>query len=131
MLLADTSAWIEYLRGTGSPEAIRLREAIRAREVVVVDPVLGEVMSGARRDLVLRTQRLLEAQHLEALAPKRDWLDAAEMYRELRWRGLTVRAFVDAVIAAAALRLELPVLHRDRDFDVIAAHTDLQLVPVD
>jgi predicted nucleic acid-binding protein len=128
VLLADTSAWIEFLRGTGSLEGGRLRRAIADREVVVVDPVFLEVAAGAARHAVGRTQRLLEAQHQEALAPKLDWLDAAVIYRELRWRGVTVRSQVDALIAAVAIRLGLPVLHRDRDFGRIAEHTALEVV---
>ncbi|MDY7106551.1 MAG: PIN domain-containing protein [Actinomycetota bacterium] len=128
MILADTSAWIEFLRATGSPEALRLRRAIADREVVVVDPVVMEVMAGARRGAVDRTKLLLESQHAEALQPKLDWLDAATIFRELRRSGVTVRSQVDALIAAAAIRLDLPVLHRDRDYDAIAQHTTLRVV---
>jgi predicted nucleic acid-binding protein len=131
MLLADTSAWIDYLKGTGSPVAQRLRRAIASNEVVVVDPILLEVMAGARHDTVARTQRLLEAQHLEAVAPRLDWLDAAAIYRQLRWQGVTVRSQIDALIAAVAIRLDLPVLHHDRDYGQIAHCTALQLVPVE
>jgi predicted nucleic acid-binding protein len=130
MLLADTSAWVDYLRGTGSPQARRLRQGLSQREVVVIDPVLLEVMAGARRTAVAQTRRLLEAQRHEALAPTLDWLDAAVIYRELRWRGVTLRSQIDALVAAAAIRLGLPVLHRDRDFGPIADHTALQLVEV-
>lgn len=129
MLLADTSAWVEFLRGTDSAQARRMREALTGREVVVIDPILLEVMAGARRDAVARTQRLLVAQRVEALTPRLDWLDAARIYRELRWRGETLRSQVDALIAAVALRLDVPVLHRDRDFDTIANHTPLRTVP--
>ncbi len=128
MLLADTSAWIEYLKATGSFESLRLRRAIAEEEVVVIDPVLLEVMAGTRRDAILPIRRLLEAQHHEALAPKLDWLDAATIYRELRWQGVTVRSQIDALIAAVAIRLGVPVLHRDRDFGQIADHTTLRLV---
>ena len=128
MLLADTSAWVEFLKGTGSGQARRLREAISKQEVVVIDPVLLEVMAGARHDNVARTQRLLEAQHLEPMAPRLDWLDGATIYRELRQRGVTVRSPIDALIAAVAIRLDVPVLHRDRDFDAVARHTPLRVV---
>ena len=130
MLLADTSAWVEFLRGTGSAEARRMRAAIAGGEVVVIDPILLEVMAGARRDGVARTQRLLEAQHLEPLAPRLDWLDGATIYRSLRQRGVTVRSPVDALIAAVAIRLDLPVLHLDRDYGAIAEYTPLHLVEV-
>lgn len=128
MLIADTSAWVEFLRGTGSFPAHRLRQAISAGQVIVIDPILMEVMAGARRDAVARTQRLLEAQHLEALSAKLDWLDAASIYRELRWRGVVVRSQIDALIAAAAIRLDVPILHHDRDFGHIARYTPLRTV---
>ena len=127
MLVADTSAWVDFLKGTGSPPAVRLRRAISEREVVVIDPILLEVMAGVRRDAVARTQRLLEAQQLEPLFPKLDWVDAATIYRELRWRGVTVRSQIDALIAAVAIRLDVPVLHHDRDFTQIAQHTPLRI----
>lgn len=130
MLLADTSAWVEFLKGTGSAEAGRMRTAIAEREVVVIDPILLEVMAGARRDDVARTLRLLEAQHVEPMAPRLDWLDGATVYRELRQRGVTVRSSVDALIAAVAIRLDLPVLHRNRDFAAIGRHTPLRLVEI-
>lgn len=128
MLIADTSAWIEFLKGTGSPHAVRLRQAISEREVVVIDPILLEVMAGASRDAVAPTQRLLEAQNIESLFPRLDWLDAAAIYRQLRWRGVTLRSQIDALIAAAAIRLDVPVLHHDRDFSQIALYTPLRIV---
>lgn len=107
-----------------------MRQAISNAEVITLDPILLEVMAGARRDAVARTQRLLEAQQHEALSPKLDWLDAATIYRELRWRGITIRSQTDALIAAVAIRLNVPVLHHDRDYGRIAEHTALQLVEV-
>jgi predicted nucleic acid-binding protein len=128
VLLADSSAWIEYLRGTGSPANVRLREAIRAGEVIVTDPVMIEVMAGARRGLEDRILRLLSEQDYEPVAPRVDWLDAAAAYHSCRRAGLTVRAHVDCLIAAVAIRRGVPVLHTDRDFGAIASCTALQLV---
>ncbi len=94
----------------------------------MIDPVVLEVMAGARRDAVRSTLRLLDAQHFEPLVPRLDWLDAARIYRELRTLGVTIRSLVDVLISAASIRLELPVLHHDRDFDRIAGHTRLEVV---
>ncbi len=128
MLIADTSVWIEFLKGSGSPQAKRLRRALSDHEVIVIDPILLEVMSGARVDAVGQTRRLLEAQQLEALFPKLDWLDAASIYRELRWRGVTIRSQIDVLIATVAIRLDVPVLHRDRDYELITQHTALRTI---
>ena len=128
MLIADTSAWIEFLAGTGSSVATRMRSAITGQDVVTVDPVLLEVMAGTRPENESRTLRLLDAQRFEPIVVRLDWLDAAEIYRGVRRRGETLRSHVDALIAAAAIRLELPVLHRDRDYDVIARHTSLRVM---
>ncbi|MBN4047583.1 PIN domain nuclease [Acidimicrobiaceae bacterium AH-315-P05] len=128
MLIADTSVWIEFLNGSGSPQGQRMRKALSDREVIVIDPILLEVMSGARADAVNQTQRLLEAQHLEALFPKLDWIDAASIYRELRWRGVSIRSQIDVLVAAVAIRLDVPILHRDRDYEHIAQHTALRTI---
>jgi len=128
MLIADTSVWIDFLTGSESSQGRRMRQAISDQEVIVVDPILLEIMSGARSDNVARTQRLIEAQIHEALFPKLDWLDAAAIYRELRWRGVTIRSQIDALIAAVAIRLDVPVLHRDRDYTQISRHTALRIV---
>jgi predicted nucleic acid-binding protein len=128
VLLADTSAWIEYLRGTGSPVNVRLRESIRAGEIVVTDPVILEVMAGAGRGLEDKILRLLSEQDYEPVAPRVDWLDAAAMYRSCRRQGVTVRAHADCLIATVAIRRGVPILHADRDFGAIATCTALQLV---
>ncbi len=128
MLIADTSAWIEFLTATGSWHDQRMHQAISEREVIIIDPILLEIMSGARRNTAGRTQRLLEAQHSEVVLPRLDWLEAASMYRELRRRGITLRSQIDALIAAVAIRLDVPVLQLDRDYAHIAEHTSLKLV---
>jgi len=118
MLIADTSVWIDFLTASGTPQAHRMRQAISDQDVIVIDPILLEIMSGARSDAVARTQRLIEAQQHEALFPKLDWLDAA----------VTIRSQIDALIAAAAIRLDVPVLHRDRDYTQISRHTALRVI---
>lgn len=46
--------------------------------------------------------------------------DAATIYRQLEWRGVTIRCQIEALIAAVAICLDLPVLHRGRDYPQIA-----------
>jgi predicted nucleic acid-binding protein len=57
------------------------------------------------------------------------FLDAAEIYREGRRRGYTIRSGVDCLIAAIAIHHGVQVWHRDRDFDLIAKYTPLRVSP--
>ena len=124
-MLADTSAWIEFLRGSGSPACVAVRGAIEKQTLAITDPVYAELLAGARRHEIDPLLRLLSEQDYHTVAPRLDWLDAAEIYRNCRSRGETVRSILDCLIAAVAIRAGLPVIHHDRDFDAIARHTRL------
>jgi predicted nucleic acid-binding protein len=127
--LVDTSAWVEYLRATGSTTHRAVRRILdREEPAQTTDVVVMEVLAGARDDEHLDGLRRLLArcEHvpIEGLA---DFEAAAELYRSCRSAGETVRALTDCLIAVVALRASLSVLHADRDFDVLARHTGLRV----
>lgn len=126
-MIVDTSAWVEFLRGTGSPAHRALRERIVAREPVLVpELVMMELLAGAGDEASARQlRRLLYSFDVVPLAPLVDTQQAAAMQRRCRAGGRTVRSMIDCLIAAMALRLGEPVLHQDRDFDVLAQETGL------
>lgn len=124
MILIDTSAWVEFLRDTGSPvceEVDRLLDA----EIAVTDPITMEVLAGARSERHLHELRGLLGRARLLRCDSADYVTAAGLYRQCRGRGETVRRLIDCLIGAVAVRHDLPVLHRDEDFDVLARHTDL------
>ena len=122
-MIADTSAWVEFLRATGSRCDLRLRKAFRAEQTVWLPAVvLQELLHGARNPAQFNR---LEAQldrlpGLDELRPRDLARDAAMLYARCRWQGLTVRSPNDCVIAACAISSGLPVLAQDRDFKAIA-----------
>ncbi len=129
MILVDSSAWIEYLRATESPTDHRLTGLLGEElEIAITDFVAMEVLAGARspqNDHDLR--RLLER---AVPLPSRPFFDhevAAQIYRTCRVAGDTPRKLADCLIAAVAIQRDLPILHNDRDFDLIARHTALQI----
>ena len=126
MILIDTSAWIEFLRDTGSPVCRRVDELL-AGDIATCDPVRMEVLAGARSDAHLRDLRGLLARGRLVPTLPGDYEDAATLYRACRRSGDTVRRLIDCLIAAVAIRADMPVLHADTDFDVLARHTPLRL----
>ena len=129
MILADTSAWVEYLRATGSPAHLRLRELIAGEgELGTTEVVVMELLAGAAdTDEVARLRRLLGRFALLPVEGLADYEAAADLYRRCRTAGETVRKMTDCLIAAVALRHGAALLHRDHDFEVIARHTALQI----
>ena len=128
MILVDTSAWIEFLRDTGSPVCLLVDELL-AGEIAICDAVRMEVLAGARDESHLLSLRRLLARAVAIPTLSTDYEDAAALYRRCRREGETVRKLIDCLIASVAIRVGAPVLHSDADFDVLARHTDLRTSP--
>jgi predicted nucleic acid-binding protein len=105
-VLVDSSAWIEFLGGTGSAVDLRLTEFIaEGQPLAVTEPVLMELLMGADDDAhAERLRRLLLAFDLRPLKGIRDAERAADLYRLCRRAGRTVRSSLDCLIASVALR---------------------------
>jgi predicted nucleic acid-binding protein len=131
MMLIDTSAWVEFLRATGSSVHRRVRVALEQDvEVVSTDVVVMELLAGARDDDDRdELRRLLYRFPLLAVQGPSDCERAAELYRACRAGGETPRKLTDCLIAAVAIRCDAELLHSDADFLTIARHAPLRLVP--
>ena len=129
MILADTSAWVEYDRATGSAVDQRLTELIRDEgPLAVTEPVLMEVMAGARDDRRERAlRRLLLRFDLLAFDTAADFDAAARIYRRCRQEGVTPRGMVDCLIASVARRHEATLLAQDVDISRIAGVVGIDL----
>lgn len=129
MILADTSAWVEFLRATGSSAHLRLRELIAGEgELATSEIVMMELLAGAAdAGELARLRRLLGRFRLLPVEGLADYEAAADLYRRCRVGGETVRKLTDCLIAAVALRHGAALLHRDHDFEVLARHTPLRV----
>ena len=131
MILVDTSVWVEYLRKTGSDSHVRLRLLIATEaELAITDAVRLEVLAGARDDIHERRLRRLLARAVILPTHPAHYDHAAAVYRSCRRRGETIRKLLDCLIAAVAIQSGVPVLHDDSDFDAMARHSDLEIVPL-
>jgi predicted nucleic acid-binding protein len=131
-LVVDTSAWIEFLKSTGSAVHRRLVEAVESETTIVVPEVVRMelLIGGTSEDWTVRRRRMLDTFDVEPAVPLVDSEAAAAIHRACRRGGETVRNLLDCQVAATAIRMDLPVLHRDRDFEVIARHTRLRVLAV-
>jgi len=128
VILVDTSAWIEFLRDTGSEVCVAVDRLLDA-DLAICDAVSMEVLAGARNERHLIQLRGLLARATLLPTTPADYDAAASMYRSCRARGETVRKLIDCLIGAVAVRAGAEILHADVDFSALVRHTDLRIHP--
>ena len=129
MIVVDTSAWIEFLRGTQSEIDHRLKELIDSRaDLALTEVIVMELLGGAAGSRAVLRSHLLAYPVLPLLGLQ-DYEEAASIYRLCRRAGETLkRGYTDCLIAIPAIREGAQVLHRDADFETISRHSDLKLI---
>lgn len=123
-MIADSSAWIEMLRATGSPVDLRLQQAIRTHETLLMPEVVyREVLQGAPNpQYFMHLQAQLDALPLFVPDDAKDLArQAAMLYARCRWQGITIRSPNDCLIAVCAIEADELLLHADRDFVTLAS----------
>ena len=125
MTLVDTSVWIEVFR---KATRLDLESVVPFDDIVTCLPIVQEVLQGFRDERAFRIARdsLRSLPTVESPLAMDVIEDAVGLYRRARHAGLTIRSSVDCLIAACALRHDLEVLHRDRDFEALAAVSPLR-----
>ena len=126
MILIDTSAWVEFLRDTGSAVCGRVDDALGG-DIAVCDAIRMEVLAGARDERHLNVLRRLLARASVLPTGPAQYEAAASLFRRCRREGETVRRLLDCLIAAVAIHAAVPVLHREANLDVLARHTELEI----
>ncbi len=130
-MIFDSSVWIDYLKGVRSDKTNLLDLKLDVYEEVDVHlcpPIFQEVLQGIRVDEKYEIIRdlLLTSQFLN-LDPYYVSEQGSDIYRKLRSKGITIRKPNDCIIAAYAIHFDLEVVHRDKDFDMIAKYTALKI----
>ena len=124
MIIIDTSAWIEFLRDTGSKVCSTVDDLLGS-DLAICDAISMEVLAGARDEQHLAHLRGLLARATLVPIIAEDYDHAATLYRTCRRNGETVRKLIDCLIGAVAIRSNAQVLHADADFAALARRTPL------
>jgi predicted nucleic acid-binding protein len=129
-VIVDSSAWIEFFRDARTGPGGRVASEIeRDAPLQVPELVELELLSGTtNEERIARRRRFLHRFEMVPIVPFVDSVEAAEIQRRCRRAGESARSLIDCHLAATALRLDVPVMHHDRDFEVIRRHTGLRTV---
>lgn len=125
MFLVDTSVWVETFK---AKNPLDLTTVVDFDDVVTCLPVVQEVLQGFRDERAYRIalSSMMALPMLESPVGPDVFVEAAGLYRAGRRAGVTVRSSIDCLIAACAIRHDVVVLHRDRDFPAIARVSPLR-----
>ena len=127
MILVDSSVWIDYFRGTATPQTEKLDGLLSSEPVAVGDLILTEVLQGfgSERDFN-EARRLLTSLLVVELGGQDIAIQAARNFRVLRAQGVTIRKTIDIIIATRCIESGFTLLHSDRDFDPFVQHLGLR-----
>ena len=127
MILVDSSVWIDYFRGTVTPQTDKLDSLLGIEPIATGDLVLTEVLQGFSSDRDFKqAEKLMTSLVIVDLAGQAMAIQAAKNFRTLRSLGITVRKTIDTVIATRCIESGLPLLYSDRDFDPFVEHLGLR-----
>ena len=122
--LADTSAWTNQERSATTAEAFA--QGLLDGGIAMCPPVRFELLQMTRDAIEFEARRRrLDTLRLLAVGP-REWRRAEDVFFQLAELGPLHHRSVplpDLLVAAAAERAEIPVLHYDRHFELIASVT--------
>jgi predicted nucleic acid-binding protein len=129
IVLIDTTVWIDFFAGRELPHVTVLEHLIKSREdICICGIILTEVLQGIReKSDYQKTKKLFNAMIFLPM-PYSVFLGAADIYRTLRRKGITIRNSVDCMIASVAIENDISLLHNDRDFIPIEKHLGLKVL---
>jgi len=129
VIVVDSSVWIDFFRGTQTPQAEKLDGLLGTIRIVVGDLIVAEVLQGVRdKREFQQVRKTLDTFEQVDVVGKDIAVQAARNFRKLRDLGFTVRKTIDTLIATRCIESNYALLHSDRDFDAFEAHLGLQVV---
>ena len=129
MILVDSSVWIDFFRGTVTPQVDVLDRLLGEEPVAIGDLMMTEVLQGFASERDFNTaRRMLGALDLVEIGGRDVMIEAARYFRDLRGRGITIRKTIDTLIATRCIVSGYRLLYSDRDFDPFVTHLGLERV---
>ncbi len=129
IVIVETTAWIDFFAGHESPHVAALESFVRNKDdISICGVILTEVLQGIRKGKEYKATKERFDSFLFLPMTHATFIKAAEIYRSLRRKGITIRKPIDCMIASVAIEHDIQLLHNDRDFDPIEKHCGLKTV---
>lgn len=131
-IIVDSSLWIDFFNKKTSTQIVHLRmlllTSLEASPIIILPVIMQEVLQGVEDDKFYNLiKENLNGLDFFQYEPYQFSIKAAELYRALRRKGVTIRKANDCLIAAICIENDIPIFHNDKDFDNIAKHTSLKI----
>jgi predicted nucleic acid-binding protein len=126
MIVADTSVWIDYVRGIDAPHTNILDYELLYNRVITGDIIIAEFLQGFREEKDFHeAKKIMESLEYRDFLGKEIAIQAAQNFRILRKKGITVRKTIDVIIATFCIVNGFELIHNDRDFDPMEEYLGL------
>jgi predicted nucleic acid-binding protein len=126
----DTSVWIDFFNKKKSKNIDKVFELMDTPKnlIVILPVILQEVLQGIKDDAEydIISSIVFGFQFINFDAYEFS-LHAAELYRRVQKKGITIRKANDCLIASLCIKNGYILIHNDRDFDNIAKYTSLKI----
>lgn len=132
IVIVDTTVWVDFFADRTDPHVAALESSIKRKDdVCICGIILTEVLQGIRKEKDYKKIKDLFDRLIFFPMAYASFIKAAEIYRSLRRKGITIRKPLDCMIASVAIEHGIPLLHNDRDFDLIEKHCGLKSVKLE
>ncbi len=131
-LIVDSTIWIDFFNKRISNQTAHLKNLLIKRmatsPIIIIPVIMQEVLQGIENDPFFNiVKEDLEGLDYLYYEPYENAIKAAQLYRYLRKKGVTVNKANDCLIASICIENNLPLFHNDKDFDNIAKYTSLKI----
>jgi predicted nucleic acid-binding protein len=128
MIVADTSVWIDYLRGIDAPHTNALDDELQNNRIATGGLIIAEFLQGVRNEKdYAAAKNIMDALEYRDFGGREIALKASQNFRGLRIRGITVRKTINVIIATFCIENDFPLIQNDRDFDPMERYLGLKI----
>ncbi len=131
MTLVDTTVWIDLFAGRNTSQVSLFESLIvKGEDICLCGVILTEILQGIKDEKEYSKTESILSSLIYLPMERNTCLLAADIYRSMRSKGITIRNSIDCMIAAVCIENGIPILHNDKEFDLIAMEFDLKVLKI-